>query len=49
MTEDVQFRAYPHHRVRQLATPFVQTGNGRSIEDAERRPMANQDVDVPGI
>jgi len=27
---------------------FVQTGNGCSIEDAVRRPVADQDVDVLG-
>jgi hypothetical protein len=49
MTENVQLRADPHHRVQQFATPFVQTGNGRSIEDAEGWPMGNQNIDVMGI
>ena len=46
--EDMQLRAYPHHRIQKLLTACVQTGNRISIEDAEGRPMADQDVGVPG-
>jgi hypothetical protein len=48
MAEDMKLGAYPRHRVQLLPTPFVQTGDGCSIEDAEGRPTANQNIDVLG-
>jgi hypothetical protein len=46
VAEDVQRGPYAHHGVQQLATSCVQTGRGCRIEDAERRTMGDQDVNV---